>query len=190
MVWNFVQGQSPPWLEGKVTACTGPLSYKVRSTNGCIIHHHADHLQHAARHLSVVQTDPDGWTMFCFHFLTPFLMDRLSRKIIIENCLNVLRESDPMIPGQICCIITGEVWRTIDHCPRSVATFFIILCLVTDLAFPVCTPAGQGKPVIYCSTVVSLFGCLYISNCTATHKGSSTPSLYLSYFISLLSDIP
>jgi len=109
VVRNFVQGQSPPWLEDKVTACTGPLSYKVRLINGCIIHHHTDHLQHAARHLPVVQTDSDGWTMFCSHFLTPFLMDRLSRKISIENFLDVLRESDLMTPGQICCIITGEV---------------------------------------------------------------------------------
>jgi len=107
MVRNFVQGQSPAWLEGKVTASTGPLSYKVRATNGCIIHHHADHLWHAARHLPVVQTDSDGWTMFCSHLLTPFPMDRLSRKIIIANCLDDLRESNLMTPGQICCIITG-----------------------------------------------------------------------------------
>ena len=74
---SFVQGQSPPWLQGTVTACTGPLSYKVCSTNGCVIHHHADHFRHAARQLPAVQTDPDGWTIFCSHFLTPFLMDGL-----------------------------------------------------------------------------------------------------------------
>ena len=92
---------------GKVTACTGPLLYKVRLTNGCIIHHCADHLWHAARQLPVIQTDSDGWMMFCSHFLTPFLMDRLSRKIIGENCLDVLREPNLTTPGEIFCIITG-----------------------------------------------------------------------------------
>ena len=91
---------------GKVTACTGPLSYKVRLTNGCIIHHCADHLRHAARQLPVIHTDSDGWTI-CSHFLTPFLMDRLSRKIIRENCLNILREPNLTTPGEIFYIITG-----------------------------------------------------------------------------------
>ena len=105
MVRNFVQGQSSPWLQGKVTACTAPLSYKVRSTNGCIIHHCVDHLRHAARQLPVIHTDSDGWTI-CSHFLTPFLMDRLSRKIIRENCLDILREPNLTTPGEIFCLIT------------------------------------------------------------------------------------
>ena len=53
----------------------------------------------------------------------------------------------------------------------------------TVLALLVGTPASQGKPVIYCSAVFSWSRCfLYISNCTATHKGSSTLSIYLSYY--------
>ena len=57
---------------------------------------------------------------------------------------------------------------------------FYVYC--THLAL-VCTPDSQGKPVIYCSAVVSWSRCfLYISNCTATHKGSSTLSIYLSYY--------
>ena len=60
MVRNFARSQSPPWLLGKVIACTGPLLYKVHLTNGCIIRRHADHLQHTARHLTMVQTDSDS----------------------------------------------------------------------------------------------------------------------------------
>ena len=37
MVRSFVQGQSPPWLQGKVTACTGPLSFDqwVHHSSSC-----------------------------------------------------------------------------------------------------------------------------------------------------------
>ena len=57
---NFAESQSPPWLQGKVIACTGRLLYKVCLTNGCIICRHTDHLQHTARHLTMVQTDSDS----------------------------------------------------------------------------------------------------------------------------------
>ena len=36
---------TPTWLEGIVTKVTGPLSYKIKLSNGSIIRRHVDHIR-------------------------------------------------------------------------------------------------------------------------------------------------
>ena len=40
---NNPQG-TPTWLESIVTKITDPLSYKIKLSDGSVIHHHIDHI--------------------------------------------------------------------------------------------------------------------------------------------------
>jgi hypothetical protein len=42
-VKNFRRGD--PWLQGNILEITGPLSYKVKLSNDCIVRRHVDHIR-------------------------------------------------------------------------------------------------------------------------------------------------